>query len=151
MLDELDRLRENPRLVELLAHYAALGTPDRLIWQKRLNEMEGIDSKELSRLHGELIAFDWVEQNPSRASSVLGTALAGVYRITSHGIRDLCQIQGVAAPEASEEPEKAKPKFPSRKRKQKVEAVESKEGPAFVSSATDAVSPLMATASSLSS
>jgi hypothetical protein len=147
MLDELDRLRENPRLVELLAHYAALGTADRSMWQKRLSEMEGIDPKELSRLHGELIAFDWVEQNPSRASSVPGTALAGVYRITSHGIRDLCQIQGVERPEHSEVPEVPKPKFPSRKRNQKKsEAVEVVEDDSTVLATGDVNSPLMAEA-----
>jgi hypothetical protein len=38
MLEDIERLRENPRLVELLVHYAALGMPDRSIWKKRLNE-----------------------------------------------------------------------------------------------------------------
>ena len=71
--------RQTPRLVELLAHYAALRTPDRSIWQKRLSEMEGIDPKELSRIHEELIAFDWIEQNPSRASASPGIVLAGIY------------------------------------------------------------------------
>ena len=137
MLDELDRLRDNPRLVELLAHYAALGSPDRSIWQKRLSEMEGIDSKELSRLHGELIAFDWIEQNPSRAS-VPGTALAGVYRITSHGVRDLCQLQGVEVAERPEEPEQTKPRFPSRKKKRKSAEAEKPECTSLPATTTDA-------------
>ena len=138
MLDELDRLRENPRLVELLAHYAALGMPDRSIWQKRLSEMDGIDSKELSGLHGELIAFDWIEQNASRTSTAPGSVQAGVYRITSHGVRDLCQVQGVEVTEGPEEPEKAKPRFPSRKKKQKSAEAERADGasvPATISEA----------------
>ena len=114
--DELDRLRQDPRLVELLAHYASLGTPDRSVWQKRLSEMDGIDAKELSRLHGELIAFDWIELSPSRTSTVPGSVQAGVYRITSHGVRDLGQLQGVEVTERPEEPEKAKPKFPRKKK-----------------------------------
>jgi hypothetical protein len=127
MLDDIERLRENPRLIELLAHYAALGTPDRSIWQKRVSEMEGIDSKELSRLHGELIAFDWIEQNPSRASASPGIALSGIYRITSHGVRDLCQLQGVESAERPEEPHRQKSAFPSRKRKQKTAESETAE------------------------
>jgi hypothetical protein len=136
--DELDRLRQDPRLVELLAHYAALGAPDRSIWQKPLSAVEGIDAKELSRLHGELIAFDWIEQNPSQTSTVPGTAPAGVYRITSHGVRDLCQAQGVEVTERPEEPAKAKPRFPSRKKKQKSAEAERADGasvPATISEA----------------
>jgi hypothetical protein len=123
MLDDIERLRHDPRLVELLAHYAGLGAPDRSIWQKRLNTMEGIDAKELSRLHGELIAFDCIEQNPSRTTG----SVAGIYRITSQGVRDLCQIRGEECPERLDTPEISKPKFP-RKKKQKSDAVEILEG-----------------------
>jgi hypothetical protein len=136
--DDLERLRQDPRAIELLAYYAALGTPDRSVWQKRLGTMEGIDAKELSRLHGELIAFDWIEQNPSRNSAAPGSVQAGVYRITSHGVRDLCQVQGVEVTEGPEEPEKAKPRFPSRKKKQKSAEAERADGasvPATISEA----------------
>src|SRR4051794_5610682 len=138
MLDELDRLRENPCLVDLLAHYAALGKPDRSIWQKRLNEMDGIEQKEMSRLHGELIAFDWIELNPSRASASLGTAPAGVYRITAHGVRDLCQLQGVESTDPPEEPHRPKSTFPSRKRKQKAAETEKAESPSAAAAISEA-------------
>ncbi len=55
--------------------------------------------------------------NPSRASASPGIALAGIYRITSHGVRDLCQLQGVESAERPEEPHRPKPAFPSRKKK----------------------------------
>jgi hypothetical protein len=95
-----------------------LGKPDRSIWQKRLNEMAGIDPKELSRLHGELIAFDWIEQNPTRTISV-GSIPAGIYRITAQGVRDLCQVPGVEHAEKPETPDRVRPVVRSRKRKQK--------------------------------
>ena len=141
MLDDLQRLRENPRLVELLDHYADLGKKDRSVWQQRLMEMEGIEPKELSRLHGELIAFDWIDQNTSTTS---GSVLSGLYRITSHGIRDLCQIQGVVCPDRPEILEKASPKFPPRKRNPKAEAVENLEAISVLPPTSEVISPAMA-------
>ena len=54
-------------------------------------EMEGIDRRELSKLHGELIAFDWIEQNSGRDSKT-GNILASLYRITSQGVRDIYHV-----------------------------------------------------------
>jgi hypothetical protein len=127
MFDDLDRLRENRRLFDLLAHYASLGAEDRSIWQHRLMEMEGVEAKELTQLHGELIAFDWIEQNIGRASSTTERIIAGLYRITLHGIRDLRQVQGIVSVEAPETPEKTSLKFPARKKRQKGEQVTSVE------------------------
>ena len=63
MFDDGQRLRENPLLFELLSHYAKLGSADRHIWQDRLMQMgDAVEPKELSRFHGELIAFEWIEQ-----------------------------------------------------------------------------------------
>ncbi len=39
MLDDLDRLRNNPRLLQLCKHYANLGKLDQEAWQNRLMEM----------------------------------------------------------------------------------------------------------------
>src|SRR6476660_6732607 len=103
MLDDFQRLRENSRLLELLAHYANLGKQDRSVWQQRLMDMEGIEPNELSRLHGELIAFDWIEQNSGRDSTT-GGILASLYRITSQGVRDLCQVQGLEFSEHRDAP-----------------------------------------------
>lgn len=143
MFDDLERLRENPHLVELLAHYANLGKQDRSVWQQRLMEMEGIDSKELSKLHGDLIAFDWIEQNPGRDSTT-GGILASLYRVTSQGVRDICHIQGIECSERPEVPEKVTPRFPSRKKKQKVEAAEAVSA---LPQIDDVISPSMSSTS----
>jgi hypothetical protein len=119
MLDELPRLRDTPRLVELLTHYATLAEQDRTTWQKRLSAMDGVDAKELSRLHGELIAFDWIEVSSSRTPPVAGVASPGIYRITSQGIRDLGQLQGVERLDLPEPPREPKRSF---KKKKAVEA-----------------------------
>jgi hypothetical protein len=68
MLDESQRLRENPHLLSLLSHYAQQGTEDRATWRDRLMQMEGVETKQLSALHGELIAFEWIEQKRGKPS-----------------------------------------------------------------------------------
>ena len=92
MLDELDRLRTSPHLVQLLTHYAYRGEADRDAWLPRLNAMEGVAAPELTRLHGELLAFGWAEQNT-------GQVPVG-YRVTPQGQRALRQAQ---APEPEDE------------------------------------------------
>jgi hypothetical protein len=52
MLDEIERLRTNPSLFQLLSHYVRLAEPNRDIWQERLRLLEGVDSAELTSLHG---------------------------------------------------------------------------------------------------
>ena len=76
--------------------------------------------KQLSILHGELIAFDWIEQNT-------GQTLSSCYRITPNGLREYGRLQGVEVNEKSPEAQEQKvPKFP-RKKKQKVETPETLE------------------------
>jgi hypothetical protein len=142
VFDDMQRLRDNPRLTELLSHYIELGNPDRSLWQQRLMEMDGIDSKELSRMHGELIAWDWIEQNPTTTNRILGS----LYRVTLHGIRDFYLLQGVECPERPESVvEKARPKLPPRRRKQKTDIVENGESLAVVPPDAKNLSPMMAT------
>jgi hypothetical protein len=97
MLDELDRLRTKPNLLLLLKHYADLVGPSRETWQDHLMTMEGMEPQELSKLHGELIAFSWIEQNTGNFSVLRAGALPACYRVTLAGLRALQQIQ---APEA---------------------------------------------------
>jgi hypothetical protein len=74
----------------------------------------------------------------TRTSTVPGSNQVGVYRITSHGVRDLCQVHGVGVTDRPDGPENAKPKFPSRKKKQKAADAEQTDGtsvPAAISEA----------------
>lgn len=122
MFDELDRLRNNPRLVELLAHYACLGEADREVWQDRLMQLEGVESRELAKLHGELIAHRWVEQNTGVVPVVKAGEVLGCYRVTAQGQKALRQVQGLESiDEEAGVPEKPVLKFPKKKRKATVE------------------------------
>jgi hypothetical protein len=92
MFDEMQRLREIKRLLELLSHYSDLGAADRQVWQDRLLQMEGVEARELVKLHGELLAYGWLEQNTG-ATPVLKPGAPGCYRITTAGIRALKQVR----------------------------------------------------------
>jgi hypothetical protein len=81
MFDDVERLRAEPRLYQLLAHYAEAGADDGEAWQLRVMALEGTEPKALARLHGELIAWGWVEQNTGAAG--------GCYRATGAGVRAL--------------------------------------------------------------
>ncbi len=85
MLDDLDHLRNSPHLVKLLSQYAHLGAENRQIWQGRLMVMEGIEPPQLVKLHGQLIAFTWVEQNTGE--------IPCCYRITAAGLRAMRRVQ----------------------------------------------------------
>lgn len=124
MFDDSLRLQENPQLLSLLTYYAQMGTEDRATWRDRLMQMEGVEPKQLSALHGELIAFDWIEQNTGQAISRPDGTLSACYRITLNGLREFGRLQGV---EINEKPPQAQeqkaPRFP-RKKKQKPESPE---------------------------
>lgn len=107
--DDLDRLRNNQHLLVLLSHYADMGKEHRAIWQARLKETGGLDPSQMSKLHGELLAFEWVELNTGHVPTS--------YRITPGGVRAVRQIQGREHPVELPEPqEKPAPRFPKRKR-----------------------------------
>jgi hypothetical protein len=86
VFDEMDQLRASPELFALLAHYADRAGEDRQAWQDRVMEQEGLAPRELSRLHGELIASGWLEQNTGLAGARAG-AVTGCYRATPAGRR----------------------------------------------------------------
>jgi hypothetical protein len=90
MLDDLERLHEVPSLRALLSHYAILGKEDRQVWQDRVMELDGAGKRDLTRLHGELLAYGWVEQNTGVTPGGKGLA-PGCYRITAAGVRALRQ------------------------------------------------------------
>lgn len=85
---EDDDLLTVPGLLDLLNHYAGLAQPDRHAWQDRLMEQGDLAPRDLTRLHGELIASGYIEQNtghtlPNRPG------VAACYRITTAGLRAL--------------------------------------------------------------
>ena len=117
MFDFPKCLEENTHLRFLLSHYAQLGAEDRTIWQDRLMQMEGVDRAQMTVLHGELIANDWIEQNTGRAQLRPDGTLSACYRITLHGLREFRRVHGVEATEdPSEATEKSPPRVPRKKK-----------------------------------
>ena len=78
-VEEDDPLEANSLLRRLLCHYAQLGTADRESWQGRVMELDDLPPRDLSRLHGELLAQGWVELNAG--------ATPACYRVTLPGLR----------------------------------------------------------------
>jgi hypothetical protein len=93
MFDELERLRSVKELFALLRHYQQVGEADRQAWQDRLIEMEGVEPRQLVKLHGELLAYGWLEQNTGLTPVLRAGAAANCYRITTAGIRALKQAR----------------------------------------------------------
>jgi hypothetical protein len=93
MFDEMDRLRERQGLHRLLHHYQEAGTPDRKIWQDRLQELDGVSARDLVKLHGELLAHGWLELNLDAIPTLCDGTLPACYRITSSGLRALAELR----------------------------------------------------------
>jgi hypothetical protein len=87
MFDELERLGESEHLFALLAHYARAGAIDREAWQDRLMAREGARPEDLVKLHGELLAYDWIEPNTAGTVAPRAGAVLQCYRITAAGLR----------------------------------------------------------------
>ena len=64
--------------------------------------MDGVEPPDMSKLHGELIAFSWIEQNTGNTTAHRLGAVPGCYRVTLAGLRAAQQIK---APEAVVEQE----------------------------------------------
>src|SRR5262249_52421258 len=89
MFEEMDRLRESAPLQTLLAHYADLAAPDRQAWQDRRMDLEGVSARDLAGVHGELIAYGWLEQNTGAPETASATGPRACYRVTPAGVRAL--------------------------------------------------------------
>jgi hypothetical protein len=92
MFDEMDRLRDVKEMQGLLIHYRDLGSLDRAAWQDRVCAREGVEPRELVRLHGELLAYGWLEQNTGIVPGATRGTAPGCYRITPAGVRALKQL-----------------------------------------------------------
>src|SRR4051812_21198343 len=97
MLDLSARLRENTHLLSLLSHYARLGADDRTVWQDRLMGMDGVGPEQMTRLHGELMVFDGIEQNTGNAVLRPDGTLSNCYRVTASGLREFRRLNGIEA------------------------------------------------------
>jgi hypothetical protein len=93
MFDELERLRGVKELFALLQHYRQVGDADREAWQDRVVELKGVEPRQLVKLHGELLAYGWLEQNTGLTPVLRAGAAANCYRITTAGIRALKQAR----------------------------------------------------------
>jgi hypothetical protein len=93
MFDELERLRDTPDLLTLLGDYADLAAPDRQAWHDRRMQQDGCEGKQLSRLHGELMAYGWLEQNTGVVPAARKDQAPGCYRVTRAGIKALEQVR----------------------------------------------------------
>jgi hypothetical protein len=61
--------------------------------------MDGLEPRALVRLHGELLAYGWLEQNTGAVSASRGAPPA-CYRVTAAGLRALKESQSVETPAA---------------------------------------------------
>jgi hypothetical protein len=91
MFDDLDRLRGNAKLPHLLNHYAQAGLVNPEAWQDRLMSLDGAEAGTMAKLHGELLAFGWIEQNSGFTPYQLGV-VAACYRITPAGTKALKKV-----------------------------------------------------------
>jgi hypothetical protein len=87
MDDELQRLREEQGLFCLLTHYVQGNAVNPDAWQDRLMALDGVSSDALTRLHGELLAYDWIEQNTGVTEFPSGPPAPRCYRATTGGSR----------------------------------------------------------------
>jgi hypothetical protein len=103
----------------ILSHYARLGSEDRAAWLDRVMRMDGVGPEQLTALHGELIAFDGIEQNTGHAVLRPDGTLSACYRVTPAGLREFRRLHGVEADEEPEEVvERPRPRHPRKKKEQ---------------------------------
>src|SRR4051812_7645389 len=93
MFNEMERLRDVSELFSLMTHYADLAAPDRQGWHDRRMQLDGCDGRRLSRLHGELIAYGWLEQNTGVVAAARPGEAPGCYRATPAGLRAVKQAR----------------------------------------------------------
>jgi hypothetical protein len=93
MFDDVDHLRDDAGLLQLLSHYAEAGSDDRAAWQDRVMQLDGAAPEALVKLHGRLLACDWIEQNTGAAPGLRDGRVPCCYRVTTAGQRALKQAR----------------------------------------------------------
>jgi hypothetical protein len=87
--------RNDPRVYKVLGHYDCPGAAGLPAWKERLTALPGVETCELSRLHGLLLAYGWLVQGPALGSD--GRCLSACYRMTPAGQRALRHFISVSA------------------------------------------------------
>jgi hypothetical protein len=121
MLDEIAHLRNNPPLLQLLTHYARLAEPNRDAWQNRLMSMDSVEPAGMTQLHGELLAFGWIELNGGQSDHFSPGVAPACYRMTVDGLRAYRRVTGaeLGVQEIPAAAEKAMRKVRKRRREKK--------------------------------
>jgi hypothetical protein len=88
----VDRLRDHRALRELLAFYVSVSERHKTVeWHDRLMELAGISEAELTALHGELIAWGWLDCRIGHDSFSQPGKLSRCYKATREGAKLLRQ------------------------------------------------------------
>ena len=86
---ELSQLQDHPEWLELLRAYS-LTPPNEEGWSARIHAVEGVAEEHISRIHGKLIAFGFLDfQLADRHDGVF-------YRLTSLGNQGLIRLRSGA-------------------------------------------------------
>lgn len=97
--DEMLRLRTHAKLFQLLDHYARLDDVDAKVWHDRLMHLADAEARELVKLHGELLAHQWIEPNTGTARAFKPGVVSSCYRITPAGRRAWKEVEFRSAAE----------------------------------------------------
>lgn len=90
MIGSIEILCENPSLHELLLSYRQQRKQRRdAEWDDRIMRFDDLSDKELSKLHGTLLALGWLETRVCREAFDVPGQLTACYRVTHEGIRAL--------------------------------------------------------------
>jgi hypothetical protein len=89
MSDDLAQLRTDEKLRRLLDYYAEPGLIDREAWQDRVMELDTVSHADLVRMHGELLAHEWIEPNVGVLPALRAGTVPQCYRVTVAGLRAL--------------------------------------------------------------
>jgi hypothetical protein len=130
MLDDLERLRVNEDLQRLLGHYAEAGAAQPEAWQDRVMHLEGVEPRDLTKLHGQLLAYGWLDQNTGLTPVLKPGVTACCYRVNREGVRALKQTLGTSICEsdaARPAPSGPEPRSRPRKRRTKRDRTASPE------------------------
>src|SRR5262249_42405608 len=90
----MQRLNDSLPLRRLLEHSAQRGAADRSAWQDRLMALEEATAPELTKLQGDLLAFEWVEMNVGFTTGKGSGGVASCYRVSLAGLRAWKRCQG---------------------------------------------------------